>query len=1009
MDYRLIEGLTKNFYDWEQRGRGWNLWSFPVDPEPPFVPFYYHVPPILAPLDDGRKPTFLSTFAEKLKKKINGSANNNVDVSFDLTHETADIFPLPFENTGEIKEIKIVLPQNFKTIAEYIEQCLLNITVQSSIISFEIIGQHDTITIQFACRESDALHTEQQIKAYFPESIVTLSENSFNELLRDYEENSVAVDFGLSEEFMRPIRTYDSFDPDPLTGIFGVLEHLEKEEIGLVQVLFKAAESPWAESMMRSVMNDAGDSFFIDAPEMVSLTRDKCKYPLFAVNLRVLGKGKTERRSWEIVKSLASSLNVYSDSQSNELIPLENKEYDDFTHLEDVILRQTHRSGMILSGAELISLVHFPSISVVSKKLRSRNQKSYEAPDSVVGNEFMLGENIHNGKRINVSLNHEQRLRHMHVIGATGTGKSTLLLNLITQDMQHGIGLTVLDPHGDLIESILERVPESRFNDVVLFDPSDEQYSVGFNILEAKSEIEKNVLSSDLVEIFRRFSTSWGDQMSVVLGNAISALVESDQTYSLIELRRFLIEKEFRNELLKGVSDYHIQYFWEKEFPLLRGSSLSSILTRLDFFLRPKLVRNIVSQRNGIDIKEIIDHRKILLVKLAQGIIGDENAYLLGSLLVSKLHQVIMQRQTQSSQDRKPFYLYIDEFQNFITPSMKAILSGARKYHLGLILAHQDLHQLWETDTGLANAIISNAGTRVCFRIGDFDAQKLQGGFSHFDTNDLQNLSIGEAVVRVERSDNDFNLKTFLPLAIDSKVAQENKEKIIELSRQNYGHDITDIKKEHREEAPPIFSIFTKENETVKKEIAVTPKVYVPKFGSPNYEQKNLYHHRYLQTLIKRLAEQRGFKATIEEPTTDKLGRVDVGLMRNGEKIACEISVTTKDEHELQNIEKCFRSGYQKILLCIPEKKRMETLQKLIAEKLDATHVDRIFLVQPDDLYLFFEQHTKEEPIRSTEKIVKGYRVKIEYNDIPDNQKKQKREVIGGVIAQSLQRLKEEK
>ncbi|MHB8581255.1 MAG: type IV secretory system conjugative DNA transfer family protein [Ignavibacteriaceae bacterium] len=1005
----LVEQLTTRFYEWEQRGRGWSLWDFPVDLEPPFVPFYYHAKPILAPIDDGRKPTFLSSLTEKIKKKFYHTANNNNNVSLDWTQEDNVISPLSLENIGEIREIKIILPQNYKAIAEYVEQCLLNITMQSSIIGFEILGQHDKITIQFACLEQNVLYTEQQIKAYFPESIVTLSENSFNELLRDYEENPVVVDFGLSEEFMRPFRTYDSFDPDPLTGIFGVLEHLEKEEIGLVQVLFKAAESPWAESMMRSVMSEEGDPFFIDAPEMIGLARDKCKYPLFAVNLRVLGKGKTEQQSWKIVKSLASCLNVYADSQSNKLIPLENNEYDDFMHLEDVILRRTHRSGMILSSAELISLVHFPSISVVSKKLRSGNQKSIEAPDSVIGNEFMLGENIHNGRKIKVLLNHEQRLRHMHVIGATGTGKSTLLLNLINQDMQKGIGFTVLDPHGDLIESILERVPESRFDDIVLFDPGDEQYPIGFNILEAKSEIEKNVLSSDLVEIFRRFSTSWGDQMSVVLGNAISALVESDQTYSLIELRRFLIEKEFRNELLKGVSDYHIQYFWEKEFPLLRGSSLGSILTRLDFFLRPKLIRNIVSQRQGIDIKDIVDHQKIFLVKLAQGIIGDENAYLLGSLLVSKLHQVIMQRQTQSSEDRKPFYLYIDEFQNFITPSMKAILSGARKYHLGLILAHQDLHQLFETDSGLANAIISNAGTRVCFRIGDFDAQKLQGGFSHFDTSDLQNLSIGEAVVRVERSDYDFNLKTRLPAVIDSKVALTNKEKIIEISRQNYGHDITDIKKEHREEASPIFSIFTKESEAVKQKIVVTSHVGKPKVGSPNNEQKNLSHHRYLQTLVKRLAEQRGFKAVIEEPTIDGLGRADVGLIRGEEKIACEISITTNDEHELKNIEKCFRAGYQKILICTPEKKRIDSLKDLIFEKLEPAQIDNIFLMQPEELSLFFEHMTKEEARQSTEKIVKGYRVKIEYNDISDAEKKQKREAIGGVIAQSLRRMKDEK
>jgi hypothetical protein len=177
---------------------------------------------------------------------------------------------------------------------------------------------------------------------------------------------------------------------------------------------------------------------------------------------------------------------------------------------------------------------------------------------------------------------------------------------------------------------------------------------------------------------------------------------------------------------------------------------------------------------------------------------------------------------------------------------------------------------------------------------------------------------------------------------------------------------------------------------------------------SQNIEQKEVSYHRYLQTLIKRMAEQRGFKAIIEESILDGKGRVDVGLERDSEKIACEISVTTKDEHELQNIEKCFRAGYQKILICSPEKKRLDSLKNLIAEKLEPAQVDKIFLMLPDDLYLFFEQHLKEEPRQSAEKIVKGYRVKIEYNDLSDAEKKQKREAVGGVIANSLKRLKKE-
>jgi DNA helicase HerA-like ATPase len=1001
MNLDQIEKLTADFYEWERRGRGWDVWQFPVELEPPFIPFYYHYVQRAAPVDDGRKPTFLSKIADTFM----GSASQEVVQSVPSQDQYDSLLPNAFENTEKIIELKVSLPKDYKISSDYMRQCLLNITFGNLPVSFEIVGSKDTITVQFACRTPDISHVKSQIQAYFPESVISESDTSLD-FLNDPYKKTFVVDFGLSEEFMRPLRTYKSFDPDPLTGVFGVMDDLKSDETGIVQILFQAANAPWVDSMMRAVIDGNGDSFFADAPEMVSLTKDKLKDPLFAVVARIAGQCATEERALQIFKSLAGCFSVFADPQSNEFIPLKNDDYDDEEHIRDVILRRSHRGGMLLNGSELISLVHFPSASVVAQKLHSLKQKSMKVPVIATQNEFILGENIHNGIKTIVSLNQEQRLRHMHVVGATGTGKSTMLLNLIIQDIQKGIGVAVLDPHGDLIESVLDHIPENRHDDVILFDPGNEEYSIGFNILEATSEVEKNVLASDLVEIFRRFSTSWGDQMSVVLGNAISAFLESEEKGSLIDLRKFLIEKEYRAAFLRKVHDEHVTYFWEKEFPLLRGAALSSILTRLDFFLRPKLIRNIVSQKEGIDLENIVNNKKILLIKLAQGIIGDENAYLLGSLIVSKLHQVVMQRQLQSSSERKPFYLYIDEFQNFITPSMKSILSGARKYNLGLILAHQDLHQLWETDMALANSVITNAGTRICFRIGDFDAQKLQGGFAHFDTSDLQNLSIGEAVVRIERSDHDFNIRTFLPSAVDAQAGQENRRKIIELSQRKYGNVFPDTKKESIEQVSPPPSKPPVKKEVSKKEVAVTPHTDLPKVSSQNIEQKGVSYHRYLQTLIKRMAEQRGFKAIIEESILDGKGRVDVGLERGTEKIACEISVTTKDEHELQNIEKCFRAGYQKILICTPEKKRIESLKKLISEKLELAQSEHIFLMLPDELYLFFEQQIKERPRQGTEKIVKGYRVKIEYNDISDAEKKQKHNTIGEVIAQSLRRLK---
>ena len=215
--------------------------------------------------------------------------------------------------------------------------------------------------------------------------------------------------------------------------------------------------------------------------------------------------------------------------------------------------------------------------------------------------------------------------------------------------------------------------------------------------------------------------------MTSVLGNAVLAFLESEQGGTLADLRRFLIEPDFRKSVLKNVRDPEVVYYWQKEFPLLSGKPQGPLLTRLDTFLRPKLIRYMVVQKeNKLDFRNIMDEGKIFLAKLAQGAIGEENAYLLGTLIVSKLNQLVLSRQEQKESERRNFYLYIDEFQNFITPSMASILSGARKYRLGLILAHQDLRQLSSEDTQVTSSVISNPYTRICFRLGDFDARKLR-------------------------------------------------------------------------------------------------------------------------------------------------------------------------------------------------------------------------------------------------------------------------------------------
>jgi len=1024
----LTEQLTANFYSWERRGRGWEVYNFPVELEPPYEPFFHYIPSQTGfkQIDDGRKPTFLSSLIESIKESFIGSPRKNKELAEYLPELLFDAEPNEFIDKSPIKEVCISLPSDSKVTFSSMEQFLMTLSFCSFPLSFEIIGSHESIMVQMSCKETDFPQLYQQLQAYFPEAVLK-EESNFLLYSLGNDDPTVVVDFGLSNEFMRPLRTYKNFDTDPLIGVIGALENLNVNEIGLFQIMFQSVSYPWVESIVRSVTDWEGKAFFLDAPEMIPLTKEKIGSPLFSAVIRVSGQGSSPERAIEIAKSIGSGLVQLSNPHSNELAPLTNEGYDPHTHMNDVIRRKTHRGGMLLNSEELVSLVHPPSMSVKSRKLVRELKKTKAAPSITRDHQLILGENYHQGETKEVSLSPEQRLRHMHVIGATGTGKTTLLQNMIIQDINNGNGISVLDPHGDLIDRILSDIPESRFQDVVIFDPSDADYSVGFNILSAKSEVEKNVISSDLVAVFKRLSTSWGDQMTAVLSNAIQAFLESGKGGTLSDLRKFLVEKDFRNSFLETVKDSEVVYFWKKEFPFLIGRPLGPILTRLNTFLRPKVIRYMVAQQRGLDFENILNSKKIFLAKLAQGLIGEENAYLLGALLVSKIHQVSMARQMKKISERENFYLYIDEFQNFITQSMASILSGARKYNLGLILAHQEMRQLLGRDTDVAHSVISNPGTRICFRMGDYDAEKLKQGFSYFDAKDMQNLGVGEALVRVERNEYDFNLKVSEPALVNSDLAIEKQEKLIQLSRTKYGFPKVEIEKKLNEELRvEIDHPVKKEKATkitdekvteeiqekvqvsetpIEKESASTIKREKVKYQRPALEGKGGAQHKYLQNMIKKIAEGKGYKAIIEQPTPDGKGSVDVGLEGNGKRIACEISFTSTDVQELGNIEKCLNAAYDIVILCSQEIKTLEKVKNLASEKLEESDLKKVLFFQPEELYFYFEKEAAGQA--GKEDRVKGYKVKIGYEPVKETDKKIKRESVGKLLLDAFKKRKE--
>lgn len=1019
----LEDRLLYHFYSWEHRGRGWMLYDAPVELEPPFRPFLWEEVSPPQAVDDGRHPTFLSRLVDLIST---GSVSGRKQADPPVEEEIEEPDPEVLEETPPLVEIEIAIPTGLKIAKDTWLRFLRSLHHCHDPLAFEIVGTAERVTVQVVCSEDDFPGVQPQLEVHFPDCSFSEESDTLRGLWDgDSRHYSVIVDFGLSDEFMLPLETLSGFDPDPLTAVVGAMTNLSEPESAVFQVLFQTCRHPWAKNTLRSVTDWSGKPMFEDQ-NMLRLTQEKVSVPLYAVVVRVGARSPKKRRAWQVVRGLGGTLAQYTRVDCNELIPLTNKEYSDTDHLEDLVERRSHRSGMLLNVEELVSLAHLPSASVRAPKFRQKISKTKAAPEIAKGHSFVLGENTHQRPTTQVTLSPEQRSRHLYVIGASGTGKSTFLLNLIRQDLLHGNGLAVLDPHGDLIEEIISILPQERVADVILLDPSDQEYSLGFNILSAHSPQEKDLLASDLVSVFRRLSTSWGDQMNSVLANAILAFMESSRGGTLIDLRRFLVDKDFRNQFLPSVEDTEVRYFWLKEFPLLSGRPQAPILTRLDTFLRPKPIRYMVAQKESrLDFRRIMDEKRIFLAKLAQGAIGEENAYLLGSFLVSKIHQAAMGRQEQEASARIPFYLYIDECHHFVTPSMESILAGTRKYKLGLILAHQELRQLGSGD--LSSAVLTNPYTRVCFRLGDTDAKKLADGFSFFEASDLQNLGTGEAIARIERADYDFNLAVPQLPSVDREYTQQVREYVVGKTRERYGTPRAMVEAELAKERvdippgplpsrqspePPPNPTRTeferpsaveppKPESMSAQSPALTPaaKPKIPPSVPPS-PGRGGKKHKYLQQMIKQKGEELGYRALVEKVIEG--GCVDVSLESTRHRVACEISVTSSPEQEMGNVAKCLTAGYESVVVVVAEQKRVSILTSTLSGTLTREEMDQVKVFTLTEALLYLDEIGAEKA--SSEAKVLGYKVKTNFKPVDEASKQQRKQTIANAISTAMKR-----
>ncbi|MEQ1603942.1 MAG: excisionase family DNA-binding protein [Pyrinomonadaceae bacterium] len=358
-----------------------------------------------------------------------------------------------------------------------------------------------------------------------------------------------------------------------------------------------------------------------------------------------------------------------------------------------------------------------------------------------------------------------------------------------------------------------------------------------------------------------------------------------------------------------------------------------------------------------------MDNRKVLLIKLSQGLIGEENAYLLGTLLISKLYQTALSR--QDSTDRPFFSCYLDEFHHFVTPSMENILSGARKYNLGLALAHQEFRQLQSRSSEVANSVLSNCYTRVCFRLGDADAEKFAGGFLAFDSKALQSLSVGEAVARIERSEYDFNLKGSLPAIIPPEIAERRRRAIVDRTRREYGIHKAEVITSIETVAPPLQEPVSAPKDTP---LPSNTAPNVSASAHPESYGKGGQHHRELQAVTKRIGESYGFNVVIEKYVLDGSGSVDVSLEKEDLKIACEVSVTSSTDYEIKNIQKCLAAGYDHVCIIVSNQKKIPALKATVRSNVPMDLQSRVRVCSLTDLLAFLREldaPNEPEKIRS--------------------------------------------
>ncbi|MDD3646425.1 MAG: type IV secretion system DNA-binding domain-containing protein [Candidatus Gracilibacteria bacterium] len=537
----------------------------------------------------------------------------------------------------------------------------------------------------------------------------------------------------------------------------------------------------------------------IEIPRVFVSKLNKLGYST-SINIIHAGEDKVEARS--SIKEIVSTLGIFSGPGQNQL-RLKN-----ITDKEDVISSVKNREikkGFVFNTGELSGFVHLPTTYVKTPQINWVSARAFEPPSNLpiidpdLGDDVVpetdltpFGKTNFRGTNISFGIGPDDRRRHIYIIGKTGMGKSTLLENMILDDIKKGRGVAVIDPHGDLAEAVIGHIPKSRTNQTIIFDPTDTKWPIAFNMLDNVSVEHRSLVASGIVGIFKKiFGDSWGPRLEHTLRNTILALLEYPNT-TLISIPLMLTSDVYRSKVVAKITDPVVKKFWTHEFakmsPTQKTEAAGPILNKVGQFLSSTILRNILGQpKNSFSIRWAMDNKKIIIVNLSKGIIGEDASALLGAMLVTKFQMDAMSRADIPESKREDFYLYVDEFQNFATDSFATILSEARKYKLNLVMANQYIDQMQEEVKG---AVFGNVGSLVSFQVGYHDATILKEVFGKgISEDDLTNLSKYNVYLKqlIDGMPSPvFSAGTFAPHAKNPEVFEARYNKILQVSREKY-------------------------------------------------------------------------------------------------------------------------------------------------------------------------------------------------------------------------------